>query len=109
MGVENSYLKLSVKYQYGDDVKHRRIQAGKIRNSIGVANIYILSGVNSWWQKDFLFVLLFLILVYVILVLNAFWNHGNTPSKKLDNYEKRYIASLEGYVSFFNPWHNAST
>ena len=47
MGVENSYLKLSVKYQYGDDVKHRRIQAGKIRNSIGVANEYILSGVNS--------------------------------------------------------------
>ena len=38
MGVENSYLKLSVEYQYGDDVKHRRIQAGKIQNSVGVAN-----------------------------------------------------------------------
>ena len=87
MGVENSYLKLSVKYQYGDDVKHRRIQAGKIQNSVGIANEYILSGVNSWWQKDFLFVLLFSILVYVI-VLNAFWNHGNAPSTKLDNYEK---------------------
>ena len=66
MGVENSYLKLSVKYQYGDDVKHRRIQAGKIQNSVGVANEYFLSGVYSWWQKDFLVVLLFLILVCII-------------------------------------------
>ena len=47
MGVENSNLKLSVKYQYGDDVKHRRIQAGKIQNSVGVANEYFLRGVNS--------------------------------------------------------------
>ena len=77
MGVENSYLKLSVKYQYGDDVKHRRIQAGKIQNSVGVANEYFLSGVNSWWENDFLVVQLFSIVIYVILVLNAFWNHGN--------------------------------
>ena len=76
MGVENSYLKLSVKYQYGDDVKHRRIQAGKIWNSFGVANDFF-SRVNSWWENDFLVALLFSMPIYVILVLNAFWNHGN--------------------------------
>ena len=82
MGVENSYLKLSVKYQYGDDVKHRRIQAGKIRNSIGVANIYILSGVNSWWQK-----ISFCSVIFDTRLRN-FEIMRNAPSTKLDNYEK---------------------
>ena len=44
MGVENLYLKLSVQYQYGDDVKHRRIQEGKIQNSVGVANDFFERG-----------------------------------------------------------------